>query len=85
MQGTTPEKILAKKFVRGKPYYRVKWEGRPKDQASWEPPPLLYNFKAMIDKYEMKNWGVAFDEKFFDSELYLTKAFPTKKPHDKKK
>lgn len=30
-----PEKILGKKFVRGKPYYKIKWEGLTKDQSSW--------------------------------------------------
>lgn len=30
-----PEKILGKKFVRGKPYYKIKWEGSAKDQSSW--------------------------------------------------
>jgi hypothetical protein len=40
----------------------------------------------MINKYEIKNWGAPLDDKFFDSDLYLTKAFaPKKKIHDKKK
>jgi hypothetical protein len=40
----------------------------------------------MINKYEIKNWGIPLDEKFYDSELYLSKAFaPKKKGCDKKK
>lgn len=56
-----PEKILAKKFVRGKPYYKIKWEGVSKDQSTWETPPALIKHKSMIDKYEMKNWGLHLD------------------------
>lgn len=86
MSNPKPEKITGKKFVRGKPYYKVKWEGLSKDQVTWESPAHLSQFKSMVNKYEIKNWGFALDDKFFDPELYTTKAFAHRvKPVDKKK
>lgn len=70
-----PEKILGKKFVRGKPYYKIKWEGSAKDQSSWVSPPSLMKYRSMIDKYEVKNWGLVLDEKFFDPAIYVNKGF----------
>ena len=29
----------------------------------------------MIDKYEIKNWGLALDEKFLDPAIYVNKGF----------
>ena len=55
------EKILGKKFVRGKPYYKIKWEGASKDQSTWETPPALVKYRSMINSYEMKNWGLSLD------------------------
>ena len=71
-----PEKILAKKYVRSKPYYKVKWDGLGKEEASWETPPTLRQYKKMINEYEMKNWGSPLDEKYFDSAIYMNKGFP---------
>lgn len=86
MSTSKPEKILGKKFVRGKPYYKIKWEGSAKDQSSWESPASLKQFKLMINKYEVKNWGAPLDDKFFDIDLYLTKGFaPKKGVNDKKR
>lgn len=80
-----PDKILGKKFVRGKPYYKIKWEGLTKDQSTWESPPSLARFKSMINKYQMKNWGCPLDEKFYDQDIYQNKGFAHKKTaHDKK-
>jgi hypothetical protein len=39
----------------------------------------------MINKYEIKNWGIALEEKYFDPNLYNTKALTTKKPEEKNK
>ena len=81
-----PEKILGKKFVRGKPYYKIKWHGSGKDQATWETPPALEKYKPMINNYEMRNWGVPLDEKFFDEAIYVNKGFAhrSKTLNDKK-
>ena len=43
------EKIIAKKYVRGKPYYKVKWLGKHKDESTWESPPSLLEVKHMIN------------------------------------
>lgn len=56
-----PEKILGKKFVRGKPYYKIKWDKAPKEQATWEAPPDLLKYKNLINKYEIKHWGSHLD------------------------
>ena len=66
MQTEKPEKIIGKKYVRGKPYYKVKWEGQSKDKATWESPPRLKEYKTMVQQYEVKNWGVPLDVKFFE-------------------
>lgn len=52
------EKILSKKFVRGKPYYKVRWQGSGDAQPTWETPPSLERYRSMINNYEIKNWGV---------------------------
>ena len=70
-----PEKILAKKFVRGKPYYKIKWDRAGKDQATWETPPTLEKYKKMINQYEFKNWGMILSEEFFDPAIYVNKGF----------
>ena len=53
-----PEKILAKKFTRGKPYYKVKWHSLSHLHATWEAPPSLANYTQIIDQYEIKHWGL---------------------------
>lgn len=55
------EKILGKKFVRGKPYYKIKWDGVGKDQSTWESPPSIAKYRSVIDRYEVKNWGAPLD------------------------
>lgn len=79
------ERILSKKMVRGKPYYKVKWEGKHKDEASWESPPSLLDVKHLVNNYERKSWGAPLDEKFFDEELYQSKNFPLLKSRSKDK
>lgn len=39
----------------------------------------------MINRYEMKNWGIPLDDKFFDIQLYSMKPIASRqKKHDKK-
>jgi hypothetical protein len=38
----------------------------------------------MINKYEIKNWGVPLEERYFDPNIYNTKSLTTKKPEKKK-
>ena len=79
------EKILGKKFVRGKPYYRVKWVGMHKDEATWNSPPEIIEARDLINKFEQKNWGSPVDDKFFNKDLYQSKGFPRNESTSKRK
>jgi hypothetical protein len=46
------EKILDKKYVDGKTYYLVKWEGYPEDESTWEPYKNLAHLKDMLKEFE---------------------------------
>ena len=80
---TRAEKILGKKFVRGKPYYKIKWMGKHKDEATWESPASLLDVKHMINAYEIRLYRKPLDEKFFDEDLYQSKNFPIQKSRSK--
>lgn len=45
------EAIVGKKYVRGKPYYRVKWVGWTEDHATWEPVENLEYVMDMVESY----------------------------------
>ena len=48
------EKIINKKIIKGKVLYRVKWEGYPIEQNTWEPIINLENVQGLINEYEAK-------------------------------
>jgi hypothetical protein len=60
MQGHPPvadhlyvvESIIGKKLVDGKPFYRVKWEGYPETDSTWEKPAHLRYVADMVKDYE---------------------------------
>ena len=49
------EKILDRKKVNGKIHYKIKWEGYPMDQCTWEPLENLENVKALVDEYNQNH------------------------------
>ena len=46
------EKVLDRKKVNGRFEYKIKWEGYPLSQSTWEPMKNLLNAKALIDEYD---------------------------------
>ena len=49
------EKILEKKKQGSKTLYKVKWQGFPDDQNTWEPIENLTYVQPMVDEFEEKN------------------------------
>lgn len=45
------EKIIGKRIKNGKIQYKIKWEGYPLSQSTWEPVSNLQNILEMIDDY----------------------------------
>ena len=46
------EEIMEKKVINKKIYYKVKWDGFPLDECTWEPLDALSNVHNLIDKFE---------------------------------
>lgn len=46
------EKIIGKRTKGGKPMYKVKWEGYPLSQCTWEPIENLQNVLDMVEEYD---------------------------------
>ena len=47
------QKIIGKKKVKGKIYYRVKWKGYPDSEATWEPRKnLIEDVPILVNEYE---------------------------------
>ena len=45
------EKILDRKKIKERQFYKIKWEGYPMDQCTWEPIENLQNAIALIEEY----------------------------------
>ena len=50
--GYTVEAILAQKVVKGKPHYRLKWQGYGADEATWEPLANCVGCEGLIAAFE---------------------------------
>jgi hypothetical protein len=48
------ESIIDKKIVRGKTFYKVKWEGFDDTHNTWEPVEHLLNSSVYVEEYESK-------------------------------
>ena len=48
------EQIMGKRVRRGRIEYKIKWDGFPVSQCTWEPLSHLENIKEMISNYEKK-------------------------------
>ena len=46
------EKIIAKKYIRGKKYYFVKWKGYSSDENTWEPEKNFSQAKELVKAFE---------------------------------
>jgi len=46
------EKILDKRDINGKVEYKIKWEGYPNSQCTWEPMSNLESVKELVEEYE---------------------------------
>ena len=46
------EKILDRRKINGKLEYKIKWEGYPMNQSTWEPMENLITAKELVDEYD---------------------------------
>jgi hypothetical protein len=72
------EKILDKRDINGKVEYKIKWEGYPNSQCTWEPMSNLESVKELVEEYEKNH------EKKMLGKKRNTKHFRTKKAVIKK-
>ena len=49
------EKILARRNINGKLEYKIKWEGYPLSQSTWEPMVNLESAKQLIEEYDLSH------------------------------
>jgi hypothetical protein len=49
------EEILDKKIVKGKAYYKVKWQGYGLDQCTWEVKSHLRYVRELVEAYELRS------------------------------
>ena len=46
------EEILDRRMIKGKLEYKIKWEGYPLDQSTWEPLENLETAKELVAEYD---------------------------------
>ena len=49
------EKILSRRIVNGNFEYKIKWEGYPLSQSTWEPMKNLESAKELIEEYNLSH------------------------------
>lgn len=85
------EKILDKKIVNGQIKYKVKWQGWPEEDCTWEPLENLTNVQELIAEYEDMISGKKKDFREEANEMEIakpeakTKKSPEKVPEQKEK
>jgi hypothetical protein len=55
------ERIIGKKMEGGKLYYRIKWQGYPESQATWEKLSHLRYVEEMVRDYEKTSTNSSLD------------------------
>ena len=69
------EKIIAKKKLKGKTYYLIKWENYSVNESTWEPTSNLKTIKYMIKNFE-NEYPKSIDKDLL--EIFKNKDIPTK-------
>lgn len=67
------EKIVGKRWKGGKVQYKVKWEGYPYSQCTWEPLENLQTVIELIDQYNESQQTTSKKEKKNNDEEHLRK------------
>ena len=49
------EKIIGRRKINGKFEYKIKWEGYPMNQCTWEPMKNLESAKELVEEYNRSN------------------------------
>ena len=49
------ERILDRRKINGKFEYKIKWEGYPMNQSTWEPMENLMTAKELVDEYDSQH------------------------------
>ena len=73
----TVEKILDRKRTKNKLMYKIKWEGYPMNQSTWEPMENLITAKELVDEYDKQ---YPFTNDMLNKKTKRIKKMSAKKP-----
>ena len=71
------EKILDRRKINGKFEYKIKWEGYPMNQSTWEPMENLITAKELVDEYDKQ---YPFTNDMLNKKTKRIKKMSAKKP-----
>ena len=71
------EKILDRRKINGKFEYKIKWEGYPMNQSTWEPMENLMTAKELVDEYDKQ---YPFTNDMLNKKTKRIKKMSAKKP-----
>ena len=71
------EKILDRRKINGKLEYKIKWEGYPMNQSTWEPMENLITAKELVDEYDKQ---YPFTNDMLNKKTKRIKKMSAKKP-----
>ena len=71
------EKILDRRKINGKLEYKIKWEGYPMNQSTWEPMENLITAKELVDEYDKQ---YPFSNDMLNKKTKRIKKMSAKKP-----
>ena len=71
------ERILDRRKINGKFEYKIKWEGYPMNQSTWEPMENLITAKELVDEYDKQ---YPFTNDMLNKKTKRIKKMSAKKP-----
>ena len=71
------EKILDRRKINGKLEYKIKWDGYPMNQSTWEPMENLITAKELVDEYDKQ---YPFTNDMLNKKTKRIKKMSAKKP-----
>ena len=78
------DRIIARKIIKGKKFYLIKWEGYPLEHCSWEPISHLKNVLNMVKEFEY-NYPNSIIRNEYKTFLRLYKKYKAQKMLNKKR
>ena len=78
------EKIIARKIIRGRKYYLIKWKGYSVECCTWEPKSHLSNISEAVNFFD-NNFPVSIKRKEYKQFMKLIRNYQKEKRLNKKK